>query len=563
MKVKNRSVNMKILFRQPILVFTILVIFAFLFIFVWLPMFRVIRMCFVDANGVHSLDGFKEVFSRSSIYLKSFANSMKLGIIVCVLSTGLGFVFAFALTRTEMPFKRFFRFMAILPMVTPPYTLCLAIIFLFGHSGAVTELLQLQNFSVYGIHSLIVVQAITLYPIAYLTLTGILESIDDSVEDAAFSMGATRGHIFRTVTLPLALPGIASALLITFVQSIEDFANPSVIGGKFNTLAVDAYLRVTSMFDTQGGAILALGMLLPALTAFVIRKYWLGRKSFITVTGKPTQKRRKIHEKHIVVPLTIFCGLVSILLIVLYGTVIIGAFMRTWGADSSFTIEHFAYVFTVGWSSISNSIKLAAIAAPFAGIMGMVIAYLVVRQKFYGRKLVDFSSMMMFAIPGTVIGIGYVYTFNSPPLLLTGTALILVMAFAFRSMTIGIESGTSTLMQIDPCIEEASTILGASAGATFRKITLPLLRQPFFSGLSYSFLRSITAVSMVVFLVSPRWSLATSRLFSLFETSQYSTAAAYILVLMMVIAIAMALISTLVNFLFMPKYMRQGKRSKA
>ena len=239
---------MKILVRQPILVFTILVIFAFLLIFVWLPMFRVIRMCFVDANGVHSLDGFKEVFSRSSIYLKSFANSMKLGIIVCVLSTGLGFVFAFALTRTEMPFKRFFRFMAILPMVTPPYTLCLAIIFLFGRSGAITELLQIQNFSVYGIHSLIVVQSITLYPIAYLTLTGILESIDDSVEDAAFSMGATRGHIFRTVTLPLALPGIASALLITFVQSIEDFANPSVIGGKFNTLAVDAYLRVTSMF---------------------------------------------------------------------------------------------------------------------------------------------------------------------------------------------------------------------------------------------------------------------------------------------------------------------------
>lgn len=552
------------LLQQPVLLATIVITFIFLIVFVWLPMIKVVQLCFVDqSTGAFTLDGFRAIFSRGSTYLASFKNTMLLGVIVSICATALGFLFAFGIMRTEMPGKGFFRFMALMPMITPPFTLSLAIILLFGRSGLITKsLLGITNSNVYGLHSLIVVQTITLFPIAYMTMSGILESIDDSVEDAAFSMGATRGEIFRTVTLPLALPGIASSILITFVQSIEDFSNPSVIGGNFSTLAVDAYLRITSMYDTTGGAILAVALLLPALTAFAIRKAWINKKTYVTVTGKPTQIRRKIYEKHIVAPITAACILFSLVLILLYGTVVCGAFVKTWGVNNTFTLENFTYVFTLGWSAIRNSIELASIAAPLSGILGMIIAYLVVRQRFYGRRLMDFSSMMVFAIPGTVIGIGYIYTFNSRPLLLTGTAFIIIMAFTFRAITIGIESGTSTLMQIDKSIDEASIILGADAGATFRKITLPLLREPFFSGLSYAFLRSITAVSMIIFLVSPRWNLATSRLYSLIENSKFSTAAAYILVLMIIIAVAIVLINLVVNALFMPKYLKKPRRRK-
>lgn len=563
-KHRGDEVNLRMLLRQPVLLLTIVITFIFLILFVWLPMLKVIQLCFMDAaTGSFSLQGFHTVFSRGSSYLKSFGNTMLLGVIVAVVATFLGFLFAFGITRTEMPCKPFFRFMALMPLITPPFTLSLALILLFGRSGIITRgLLGIKDWNVYGLHSLIIVQAITLFPVAYMTMSGILDSIDDSVEDAAFSMGAGRGTIFRTVTLPLALPGIASSLLITFVQSIEDFSNPSVIGGNYSTLAVDAYLRVTSMNDTAGGAILAVALLLPALTAFTIRKVWVNKKTYVTVTGKPTQRRRKIFEKHIVIPITAACTLFSAFVLLMYGTVIMGAFVKTMGVNNTLTLKHFQYVFTLGWSAIRNSIELSVIAAPLSGILGMIIAYLVVRQRFYGRKLIDFSSMLVFAIPGTVIGIGYVYTFNTKPLLLTGTAFIIVMAFTFRAITVGIESGTSTLMQIDKSIDEASTILGAGSGKTFLKITLPLLREPFFSGLSYAFLRSITAVSMVIFLVSPRWNLATSRLLSLIENSKFSTAAAYILVLMIIIAVAIIIINAAVNYLFMPAYIKAERKKK-
>ncbi len=542
-----------LLLQQPLLLLTIISIFVLLFIFVILPIFNVFKMGATNKDGAFSLQPFVDILSNPS-YRQTFYNSMKLGLIVACVATALGYLFAFSITRTEMPGKRFFRTIATIPIISPPFILSLSIIFLFGRQGLITRgLLGIKNFDVYGLRSLVVVQAISFFPVAFLTLSGILESIDDSVEDAARSMGASRWHTFRTVTLPLSVPGIISAMLLVFIQSLEDFSNPAVIAGDFSTLSVEAYRIITGMYDLHAGSMMAIILLLPTVAAFLLQKYFLRKKSFVTVSGKPTQKRRKIHEKHIVVPLFLGCLLVSAIILLFYGTVLVGAFVKTWGINYTFTLSHFKFVYSMGWDAMKNSIILATWAAPIGGLLGMAIAFLTVRKRFLGRRVMEVASMLTFAIPGTVLGIGYVGTFNQKPLLLTGTAFILVAAFTFRNMPVAIESGSTTLLQIDKSIEEASTISGAGSGHTFRRITLPLLREAFFSGLVYAFVRAMTAVSAIIFLVSPRWPLATSKIFSLFEASKYSDAAAYVMIMIVVILVAIGIINGLVKFFLRPR----------
>lgn len=560
---KKESRNQyKMMLRQPVLLVTIILILVMLTLFIIYPMINIVRLGLTGTDGGFTLQKFAEIL-RNSSYIKTFWNSIKLAIIVAALATLIGYVFAFAITRTEIRGKKLFQTAATLPIISPPFILSLSMIFLFGRQGLITKgLFGITTANVYGMHSLIVVQTISFFPIAFMTLTGILSAIDDSVEDAAYNMGASRGHIFRTVTLPLSMPGIISSMLLVFIQSLEDFANPAVLAGNYSTLSVEAYRLVTGMFDMNGGAVLALFLLLPTLAAYLIQRYWISNKSFVTVTGKPTQKRRKLYEPYIVWPLFAFCSLIFIALVVLYGAVLGGAVFKTWGVDYSLTLDHFKYVFASGWDTLKNSVILAGISAPLAGVMGMVIAYLVVRHRFPGRSYMQFSSILTFAVPGTVLGIGYVFAFNQKPLVLTGTAFILVIAFCFRNMPVGIEAGETTLMQIDKSIEEASTILGAGSGTTFRRITLPLLKQPFFSSLVYSFVRGMTAVSTVIFIISPKWSLATTKIFSLFESSKYSTVAAYIVIMIVIIMIAIGIINLIVEFLFAPKHLRKTKRNK-
>lgn len=548
--------DFKMLLHQPLLLATILLIFALLLLFIIIPILNILKLSFA-ADGRLDLTTCMKVL-RDKGYQRTFWNSMELGAIVAVLSTAIGYAFAFAITRTEMRCKAFFRGMATLPIISPPFIICLSLIFLFGRQGLITHgLLHLNNFDVYGLKSLVLVQVISSFPVAFLTLTGILESIDTSVEDAAYNMGASRWHIFRTITLPLSLPGIASALLLVFIQSLEDFSNPAVIAGSFSTLSVEAYQLITGMYDTAGGAMLSLVLLLPTLCAFLLQRFWLKGKSFVTVTGKPTQKRRQLYERHIIWPLFTFCMLVTLVIVVFYGTVLVGAFVKTWGVDYSFTLDHFAYVWDIGRRALNSTILLAAISAPLGGLLGMVIAYLTVRKRFFGKRVMEISSLLTFAIPGTVLGIAYITTFNTKPMLLTGTATILVAAFVFRNMPVAIESGSATLMQIDRSVEEASAILGADSGQTFFRVTLPLLRQAFFSGLVFAFVRSVTAVSTIIFLVSPQWDLATRKVFGLFENSKYSDAAAYVLIMIAVILVAIGIITVLVSWLLAPRAKRQ------
>ncbi len=543
----------KMILRQPLLLIAIILSFALLLLFVIYPLAKTLIYSLTDETGAFSLANLITIL-QTPRYGKVFGRTMALGLIVAVIATFIGYVFAYTVTRVNIPGKGFFKTMATLPILSPPFVLSLSIIFLFGKQGLISKnLLGITGSSVYGMKSLIVVQVMSFFPIAYLTLSGILSSIDASVEDAACNMGAGRWKTFWTVTFPLSLPGIISGALLVFIQSLEDFSNPATIGGDYTTLSIEVYNIITGSYDMRKGSVLALLLLLPAVIAYLLNKYWVNKKSFVTVTGKPTQARKLINEPHIKWPLFAFCLIVSVIIILFYGTVIFASFVRTWGVDFSLTLDQYRKALQYGWDSLKNSMTLGLISAIIGGLLGMVIAYITAKRNYYGKRFIEVSSVLMFAVPGTVLGISYILGFNSKPLALTGTGIILVIVFTFRNMPVAIESGTTTLLQIDNSIEEASTILGADTGYSFRRITLPMLKNAFFSGIVYSFTKAITAVSAVIFLVSPRWKLVTSNIYSLFDMAKYGQAAAFVTMMVGILLVFIGLFNAVINFLLAPR----------
>ncbi|QQK75040.1 iron ABC transporter permease [Salicibibacter cibarius] len=545
-KIKGKRIRQ--LLKQPALLVIVLSIFTFFFVFAVYPLIRVFIVSITGEEGF-SLQRIYEMITNS-YFLGTLWNSLRLGIFSAILATIVGFIFAFAITRTEMKGKRFFNLISLLPIISPPFVLALAMILLFGRDGAISSgIFGIENSDVYGLGSLVFIQTLGFFPLAYLNLKGVLESIDPSLEDAALNMGASRWRVFRTVTLPLAVPGMFSALLLVFIKSIEDFGNPMIIAGEYNTLAVQAYLQITGMYNIDTGAFLALALLLPSLTAFLIQKYWISKKSYVTVTGKPSQSSMKIHEKTIVYPLFGLCVLFTATILLFYGSVAFGSLVQVWGVDHTFTLDNFRYVLSLGFETIQNSLMLAIGSTPITALLGMIIAYLLIRKEFIGKKVLEVSTMLSFAVPGTVIGIGYILAFNEPPLTLTGTAIILIMTFVVRNITVGIEAGTNSLRQVDVSIEEASANLGANGFKTFFKISLPLMRSALFSGLVYAFVKSMTQISAVIFLVSASWNLVTVSILSQIESSRMGSAAAYVMILIIIILIALGLLQLVVNTL--------------
>lgn len=543
--------NLQLIRKEPLLLVLILAIFYFLLLFVVFPVFQVVKSSFTMDNHF-DISNYLAVFSKSYYFLPFF-NSMILGACTATAGTLIGFIFAYGITRTPLPFKTFFRMTATFPIISPPFVVSLAAILLLGRAGTITPFLTriFGEYSIYGLGGLILVETIAYGPTAFLVLYGILQAIDPALEEASMDLGASRARVFTTITLPLATPGIASAWLLVFIQSMADFGNPIVLSGNFRVLSVQAFLQITGMYDLPRGATLAILLLLPTITAFFLQKYWVARKSYVTVTGKPTAATIKNLEWYIKLPVYFFCVFFTGLVFLFYGTVIYGSFQKLWGVDATLTFNNYIEMFAVGKDYIIDSLTIATIATPITGLMGMFIAFLIIRKKFPGRGLMEFVSMLTFAVPGTVVGIGYILAFNQRsillPFALTGTPWIIIFLLIFRNMPVGIRSGIAALQQIDPSIEEASTDLGANSATTFRAITLPMIAPAFFSGLVFSFVKAMTAISAVIFVVSGKWNLITIAILGFVDNSQYAQAAAMSILLIAIVLVALGIIQLLVN----------------
>ena len=545
--IRRNLEELRLITRDPALAATIVFVAASLVLFILWPLYEVLWEGFVTDDGVLTLRYFRESVGKAE-NVKILVNTIGLGLFVSALSTVVGFAFAYVDAFMRIRFKALFNTLAILPIISPPFALSMSFIMLFGQQGFVTRtILGLKETNIYGFGGLATVQILTFFPVAYLVLAGLLRQIDPSYEEAARNMGASRGHIFRTIVLPLVRPGIANAFLLVFIQSVADFGNAMVIGGNYTTLAAQIYMQSMGNYDMKGGTALATVLLSVSVLMFVVQKYWVGEKSYVTVTGKPARERELSADPWLRLLIAGPCLLVSLFILVLYALIPYGSLVNLWGIDYTPTLKHYSYIMDLGLKPILDTTWLALVSMPITGILGMVIAFLIVRKKFLGRGLIEFSSLLSMAIPGTVIGVGYVLAYNKEPLILTGTATIIVLSFVFRSMPVGIRAGIASLQQVDPAIEEAAQDLGASSFKVFTSVTIPLVKSAFFSGLVYSFVRSMTAVSAVIFLVSASYSLLTVSIMSQVDSGKLGVAAAYSTVLILIVLVVTGVLKLLLN----------------
>ncbi|MEO5764327.1 MAG: iron ABC transporter permease [Casimicrobiaceae bacterium] len=502
-------------------------------------------------------------------------NTLILAVLCAVFSTALGLAFALIVTRTRFRYKKALRILSVLPIITPPFVIGLGLILLFGRSGLVNQFLewafQVQPTRwIYGLQGVLVAQVFAFTPIAFLVLIGVVEGVSPSMEEAAQTLRANRWRTFIDVSLPLMRPGLANAFLISFIESIADFGNPIILGGNFGVLSTEIFFSVVGAQLDQGrAATLGIVLLVFALGAFFLQRRALGRKVYTALSGKgdsglptplPDSARRICYGTAL--PW-------AFLTVVIYAMALVGGFVETWGRDYTPTFKHYVKAFGVewgphgiiwagaAWNSFWTTVKLSAIAAPLTAALGILTAYLLTRQKFVGQSAFEFGTMLSFAIPGTVIGVSYILAFNVPPIEITGTALILVVCNIFRNMPVGVRAGMASMSQIDKSLDEASITLGARGFTVLRTILLPLLKPAVVAALIYSFVRAMTTVSAVIFLVSAEYEWATTYIINRVVNGDYGVAIAYSAVLIVMMLIAIWIIQKLVGD------RRLGRRSAA
>jgi iron(III) transport system permease protein len=472
-------------------------------------------------------------------------NTIVLAAIVGIGSTLLGGALALIAVRTGFRFKRALRLASILPIITPPFVIGLAVILLFGRSGVVTAFLA-DAFGVprsrwiYGFPGVALAQLLAFAPISFLVLVGVVQGISPTLEEASQTLRATGWATFRTVTLPLMRPGLANSFLIAFIESMADFGNPLVLGGNFEVLSTKIFFAVVgAAHDPSRAAVLSIVLLGFTVTAFWAQRRWLGRRAYTTVTGKGDAGIAPQLPRRIVVLAAALAIPWVTLTAVIYAIILAGGFVRSIGRDHTPTLLHYATAFGIeatprgllftgsAWNSLWATLEVALVSAPLTAALGLLTAWLLARQRFAGSGVFEFATMLSFAIPGTVIGVSYILAFNVPPIELTGTGIILVICFVFRNMPVGVRSGLAVLSQIDRSLDEASLTLGARSFTTIRYVVLPLLRPAIVSAMVYSFVRAMTAVSAVIFLVSAQYNMATAYIVGRVEAGEFGLAIAY------------------------------------
>ncbi len=724
----RRWQEIRLIGQDPVLAMGLMMVGLFVFVFVAWPLLRVAWQGFFDPiTGNFSVEYFGRYADAyyAPYQWRVVRDTMMMGLLTATGGTVLGFIFAYAMVRCSMPFARSLHVLTLLPTISPPFAIAIASILLFGRAGLVTKGLLGMNFGrgvndIYGLDGLVFVQIITFFPVAYLIIRAMLERLDPSMEEAALSLGASKAHIFRTVTLPLLIPGLAGSFLLLFVESLADLGNPLLLSGNRSVLATDIYLAVNGQFDQQKGAALSLVLLIPTLTVFLLQRYYVGKRSYVAVTGKPTGGQLPVKEPVIRWTFITLTVITLLLVLALYLSILWGSFTTLWGINYALDLTNYTNAFSRGLNAILSTTFLSAVATPIAGLAGMVIAFLVVRKNFSGKQTLDFVSNLGGAVPGTILGIGYIVAFikapwfvvvliyamlagylvsqigkgwsqrvlvlvlgsaagyymnwlpsimgldengwrmllmalflvlagmawfssqpskrrgptialgmmalgmliltvspyvlqpmavwgrtqdsqflsrlivktasmirvfteptpaiigftylgvgiflvgrlrenvravmtvfflaltgslifQGTPLALVGTPYIVIAAYAVRSLPASVRAGVAALQQIDPSIEEASTNLGADAQYTFRKVTLPLIVPAFIAGLIFAFARHMTSLSAIIFLTTAEWPILTVWILSEVEQGGMSVAAAYSVILIAIVLIAIGL----------------------
>ena len=492
-------------------------------------------------------------------------NTLTLALLTAASTTVLGTMMALMAERGNARFQAPLKVLALLPIITPPFVVGLGLILLFGRAGIANQFLE-WAFGIpptrwfYGMFGVWVAQMFAFTPIAFMIMRGVVQGVAPSLEEAAQTLRADRRRTFMTITLPLLKPGLANAFLVGFIESIADFGNPIIVGGQFSVLSTEIFFAIVgAQYDQGRAASLAWILTLFALAVFALQRGLLGKQNYTTVSGKgdsgipmplPDGVRRTIQA--VALPWMAFT-------VIVYLFAFAGGFVQTWGRDYTLTLNHFKTAFALewgqfglvwagtAWNSLFTTLKLAGAAAPITASIGLLIAYLLARTEFKGQGVFEFAALLAFAIPGTVLGVSYILAFNVPPFELTGTGLIIVLCFMFRNLPVGVRAGTAAFKQLDKSLDEASLMLRASTAQTLFKVVLPLLKPALVAALVYSFVRAMTTVSAVIFLVTAENELATTYIIGRVGNGDYGVALAYCTVLIVLMSLAIAWIQFLVG----------------
>ncbi|MGD1820618.1 MAG: ABC transporter permease [Pleomorphochaeta sp.] len=541
----EKKTKASMLKKDPYLFFFLVAIWGFIAIFILFPFIKLFASAFI-VDGQLSFSGIKENIG-DKYTIKALFNSLILAISVSVTGTFLGYLFALIVTRTSVPkvLKILISAITLLPLISPPFTSSISLTLALGPNGMLLRFFGIENLNIYGFLGTWLSESLTYFPVAFMVISAVLNTMNASLDDAAMSLGASKARVLKTVTIPLSIPAIGNSILLLFSSSLADFATPLILGGQsFPVLPTQAYLQITGLFDIHGGASISFLLLVPALIVFWLQRMVVGNKSFVTVTGKNGAQSNFVKlPKSVSVVMWTICSIVIAFILYLYFIILWGSLIKTWGIDNSITLKNYKYVFTFGKKAIFDTLKIGITSTILGTLLGVIIGYIVERKNFVSKRALDLASMLNYALPGTVVGIAYIVAFNSKPIVLTGTMTILVAAYIFRYYATGIRSVMTSLQQIDPALEEASMSLGASSARTFTHITVPLIIPAVLTGMRYLFIHCMTAISATIFLVSVRWTLLTTRILESMTELQFSQACAFSVVLIVIVFLADALMN--------------------
>jgi len=513
-------------------------------LFLLLALFLLYPLIVVLVNSVSGPEGFTLEYYRkfltNSYYYQSFFNTLLLGVLTTLVCLSVGFSIAYMTTRGPIYLRRPLKLITLLPLIAPPFIFALSLIILLGHNGLITQALNL-SWSIYGFKGVVIAQTLAFLPLAYMMIENTLRSLNPNLEDSAANLGATEGKILRTITLPLLTPGFLKAALIVFVLAIAEFGNVMMLKGRTSFLAPDIYISVTGILvDFNLGSVMSIFLILPCAVIFIVQSYLIRGKAYTTILGKPVAAEPRHITPAILIPMLAASFIVCGLIVLTFGVVGMGAFTRLVGIYNTFTLSH-----VLDWranAALANSLRVSFLAGLFGAMVSILMAYVIVRGKFRGRTALEAIGLAGFTLPGTVLGIGYLMAFKQPPVLLTGTVMILVLNCLFRFLAVGMEAGITKLQQLSIEVEEASLNLGASTATTFRRIVLPIIFPAFIYGFIYVFMTTMVSLSAVVFLTTPGTQLAAVFIYQWAQYGMMGLSCATTLKVVLIVAACLAIL---------------------
>ncbi|HEV8309874.1 MAG TPA: iron ABC transporter permease [Methylomirabilota bacterium] len=514
------------------------------FLFLLLAFFLLYPLAAVLVQSVRGPSGFTLQYYRAffgkGYYYQSLYNTLLLGVINTAVCLAVGFCLAYMTTRGPWILRRPIRTISLIPLIAPPYLFALSLIILLGRNGLITRALDL-SWQLYGFGGVVISQALAFTPLAYMMIESTMMSLDPNLEESAYDMGATEATILRTITIPLLTPGLLKAALLIFVMTIAEFGNAAILGGRTPFLAPDTYTAITGESDFNMGSVLSVVLIVPCLVAFVVHGRLLEGRKFTTIGGKPVAAEPRRMTPLIKGLFVLVTTAATGAIFVCFAVVGVASFYKILGVTTRPTLAN--YLDFTSNQAIYNSIRVSLVAALIGAFVGVLLAYVIVRGRFVGRSFMEMLSLSGFALPGTVLGIGYLLAFSAPPLRLTGGIMIIALNCVFRFLAVGVEAGISKLHQIHIELEEASADLGAGSLTTFRRIVLPIMFPAFVAGFIYTFMTAVVSLSAVVFLVSPGFELAAVRIFDAAVYGEIGIASATTMKLVLTVAVCMALLS--------------------